>query len=163
MLLDPSHISTFLICWIILKCLRRSNCISNHFITLSLDLYVCTKDWTSSTFSISRGVFQGDTLSPLLFLIVFNPIIQSIAAHPACGFSLTLEYEGQGGPPPLPKLGSYIYTLWDEESSDEDQGWYLAKILSITEEGKALLGYRSGGKMEEIHLPSIKWAPAKGT
>ena len=74
----------------------------------SLTGFVCTKDWMSTTFSIRKGVFQGDTLSHLLFLIIFNLIIQSIASHPVRGFSLTLEYEGQERPPPMPVRKLYL-------------------------------------------------------
>ena len=35
--------------------------------------YVSTKNWNTSVFSIQRGVFQGDTLSPLLFNLAINP------------------------------------------------------------------------------------------
>ena len=34
-----------------------------------------TKKWCTPSFQITRGIFQGDTLSPLLFLLCFNPII----------------------------------------------------------------------------------------
>jgi hypothetical protein len=48
------------------------------------DLYVSTQSvvktssFTSSPFSFRRRVFQGDPLSPIVFLMVFNPIIQSL-------------------------------------------------------------------------------------
>ena len=31
--------------------------------------------WESTNFSFRRGVFQGDPLSPVIFLMTFNPII----------------------------------------------------------------------------------------
>ena len=34
-----------------------------------------TKTWKSDPFKFRRGVFQGDPISPILFLMVFNPII----------------------------------------------------------------------------------------
>ena len=37
-----------------------------------------TKAWRSSPFPFKRGVFQGDPISPIIFLMVFNPIIQSL-------------------------------------------------------------------------------------
>ena len=48
-----------------------TNYIANLY--LKLTAYVKTKKWTMET---SRGVFQGDPLSPLIFLVAFNPIIQ---------------------------------------------------------------------------------------
>ena len=34
------------------------------------------KSGPQTKFKIGRGIFQGDTLSPHIFLIAFNPIIQ---------------------------------------------------------------------------------------
>ena len=39
--------------------------------------FIATKGWKTNTFPISRGVFQGDTLSPFIFLVAFNPISKS--------------------------------------------------------------------------------------
>lgn len=36
---------------------------------------VQTPSWTSNSFSFKRGVFQGDPLSPTIFLMVFNPVL----------------------------------------------------------------------------------------
>ena len=104
-------------------------------------------------FSI-RGVFQGDTLSPLLFLIAFNLILQSLCSYPAKGFSLLIEKEAILSPPSFPKKGSYVYALWNEHPSDEKPGWYLAKVASVTNEGDAILQCRVGGK-----LPSQRYGP----
>ena len=59
----------------------------------SLSGYVSTREWSTPVFNIKRGVFQGDTLYPLLFLILFNP---SVSANPSAGFSLQLQCESQG-------------------------------------------------------------------
>ena len=37
-----------------------------------------TSKFKSKPFSFRRGVFQGDPLSPIVFLMVFNPILQSL-------------------------------------------------------------------------------------
>ena len=93
----------------------------------SLSAYIYTKEWSTPTFPIKRGVFQGDTLSPLLFLIAFNPILQALCIHPTKGFSLLIEKEAQVPPTAIPKTGSYVYALWNEYPSDEKPGLYLAK------------------------------------
>ena len=128
----------------------------------SLSGYVSTREWSTPVFNIKRGVFQGDTLSPVLFLILFNPIIQSVSAHPSAGFSLQLQCESQGRVSTPPAKDSFIYAFWSEEGSSEKPGWYLAKVLSIAVDGVASLRYRSGGLFETVQLSSIKWAPAKG-
>ena len=45
-----------------------------------------TKQWSSPEFSVKRGVFQGDTLSPIIFLLTFNPIIRLTDAIQSGGF-----------------------------------------------------------------------------
>ena len=39
---------------------------------------VRTGDWVSEQFSFNKGVFQGDPLSPIIFLICFNPILEKL-------------------------------------------------------------------------------------
>ena len=52
-----------------------------------MDLYsklegkVVTPDWETEFFDFKKGVFQGDPYSCVIFLVVFNPIIQYIKAH----------------------------------------------------------------------------------
>ena len=123
-----------------------------------LSAYIATKDWKTPRFSIERGVFQGDTLSPLIFLLAFNPIIEAInSVEP--GFQLMLPSQSCNEAS-LPGINTYIYARWDEEGSDEPPGWYLAKILSIDSMGLAVLKYRKGNLTEEVNLSSIKWIVA---
>ena len=37
-----------------------------------------TKNLSSNEFKFKRGVFQGDPIGPVLFLLVFNPILQKL-------------------------------------------------------------------------------------
>ena len=124
-----------------------------------LSAYVVSKKWSTPTFSIHRGVFQGDTLSPLIFLIAFNPIIQLAQSLSTLGFRLRLPDANQCE---LPKENSYLYVLWDEESSEEPNGWYLSKVTSISPDGSATLYYRKGKSYENINLIDTEWAPAPG-
>ena len=39
---------------------------------------VKTNSFTSDPFTFKRGVFQGDPLSPIVFLMVFNPILNNL-------------------------------------------------------------------------------------
>ena len=39
---------------------------------------VRTSDWVSEEFEFRKGVFQGDPLSPIIFLICFNPLLEDL-------------------------------------------------------------------------------------
>ena len=93
----------------------------------SLLAHVSTKDWRSYSFNIIRGVFQGDTLSPL---VAFNPILLSIAAHHSNGF--------------FPQ----------ENVSDEEPGWYLERNVFVNGNGGDVLRYRKGGLLEVTYQGS---------
>lgn len=90
-----------------------------------LQAFVHTKEWSSSNFSITRGVFQGDTMSPIIFLMAFNPVLK-LAEKLACpGFTFKFPVADSED---LPACGSTIAVLWDEPDSDERSGWYKCLI-----------------------------------
>ena len=55
-----------------------------------LTAYVKTRKWSTGAFKIGKGIFQGDTISLLIFLLVFNPIIQLAESLSTCGFKLSI-------------------------------------------------------------------------
>ena len=72
--------------------------IPENIIEYIVDLYsklqgkVITKEWETEMFEFKKGVFQGDPYSCVIFLIVFNPIIQYIKKNcDKCGYELKTE------------------------------------------------------------------------
>ena len=49
---------------------------------------VVTNKFKSEPFSFKRGVVQGDPLSPIIFLLAFNPVIESLQAEKHLGFHM---------------------------------------------------------------------------
>ena len=48
-----------------------------------------TSNWVSEEFKFTKGVFQGDPLSPIIFLICFNPILEDLKTfEQSDGYSL---------------------------------------------------------------------------
>ena len=64
--------------------------------------------------------------------------------------------------PAFPEVNQFIYAFWDETSSGDKCGWYLAKIVSISEKGEARLKYRRGCLVEDVALDDIDLVLAKG-
>ena len=113
---------------------------------------------------MKRGVFQGDTLSPLRFLIAFNLVIQSVQAHPSAGYTIQFppDRSPSEGSISLPETNSHIYALWNKPDSNEPPGWYLAKVLSVFPDGAVTLRYRKVNSTEILNLLEINWAPPRG-
>lgn len=85
--------------------------------------FLSTKHWSSPHFRISRGVFQGDTLS--IFLLAFTLIINYAQSLPFKGFSFKIpltDFENL----PDPQVPIYIY--WNEPQSQDPPGWYLCTV-----------------------------------
>ena len=49
---------------------------------------VVTKNFQSVVFAFKRGVFQGDSMSPIIFILAFSPIIQDIQQNQDLGFEM---------------------------------------------------------------------------
>ena len=117
--------------------LAISEYINNMYSKLSAS--ISTKQWFTSEFSITRGMFQGDTLSPILFLLCFNPIVALIQGSPDCSFYPVKSLENSEG---LPPTKSYIYVPWDEQDSSEPKGWYHGIVQNYLPSGHAEILYR---------------------
>ena len=118
-----------------------------------LSASVKTKNWTTPRFNIKRSVFQGDTLSPLIFLVAFNPLIEVCNNLSTCGFSLRLPIPNSSGIPPV---DSAIYVKWDEVQSAEPPGWYYAVVSKYHLDGDVTIEYANKGT-ERLNLNSVEW------
>ena len=47
-----------------------------------------TQEWCSDPFSFRRGVYQGDPLSPIVFLLTFNPILEFLLKNNKIGYEI---------------------------------------------------------------------------
>ena len=69
-----------------------------HNFYSNLQATVHTSTFKSEIFSFKRGVFQGDPLSPIIFLTVFNPILQILQENSRFGYKLGEETRTQNVP-----------------------------------------------------------------
>ena len=52
----------------------------------NMTAYIQSQEWITPSFPITQGVFQGDTLSPVIFLLAFSPIIHLAETWEYAGF-----------------------------------------------------------------------------
>ena len=116
---------------------------------------ISTRNWCTDPFPITQGIFQGDILSPLIFLICFNPII-NLAKSLSTGYRLQIPLSGK-----VPQTGKFIYLKCNEPQSTEPSGWYLCRVSEHLSEGLSEACYR-GDTDEHVELSTITWAYAKG-
>ena len=114
---------------------------------------ISTRQWVTPSFKISRGTFQGDTLSPLLFLLCFHPILSYAEKLPSTSSEMTQTLPNSSG---LPPPGSFIYVEWNEEASDEEKGWYKCRVVRYLPDCRAVLEY-DNYSTEEVSLREVQW------
>ena len=88
--------------------LKIPACVNNYIADMysHLSAFVSTKQWSTSSFPITRGLFQGDTMSPIIFLIAFTPIIQLTQSLSSPGFQFQIPVNSSTD---LPTVGSTLY------------------------------------------------------
>lgn len=121
--------------------------------------YIHTNDWNTPPFQIQQleGVFQGDTLSPIIFLISISPIFHLISDLPYKGYTFLRPLPNSED---LPPRGSTIYIYWNEPDSSEPEGWYRASISDYLPNGKTEIVYPDEA-VEHIDLMSTRWTLAR--
>ena len=74
----------------------------------NLRAFISTPQWSTSTFSIRKGVFQSDTYtqSPLIFLVCFTPIVELANSLSSQGFRVRIPISNSEG---LSPVGSHFH------------------------------------------------------
>ena len=71
---------------------------------------VTTKNWKTLPIPVHGGVFQGDTMSPIMFLLAFNPLLQLAAElNRSHGYVIQLPLQHSED---LPPVDSTVYVKW---------------------------------------------------
>ena len=96
-------------------------------------------------------------MSPIIFLIAFNPVIKLAQSlnHPGFIFKIPIPNSED-----LPEIGSTIYMMWDEPLSEEPPGWYRCVVSDYAEDGTAHIIYPNDSS-ESIHLSETTWTFAR--
>jgi len=91
-----------------------------------LFVMVKSKSWETDLIPFKQGVFQGDALSPIIFLLVFNPVLKlAESLNSSYGYKFQLEIKGAEMFPPV---NTYLYNMKWTEDNGELPGWYKACV-----------------------------------
>ena len=124
-----------------------------------LSVVISTKTWETSPIPFCKGVFQGDTLSPIIFLLAFNPLLKlaEVLNNPY-GYTIQLPVEGADD---LPPVDSFVYVKWTD-SNGEPPGWYKVQIDQYFLEGTCKIIYDDKDDhviYEIVDLKKVEWRP----
>ena len=73
------------------------------YVDSKLFVTVTTRNWKTSPIPFHQGVFQGDTMSPIMFLLAFNPLLQLAAKlNNGHGYVIELPLQNSVDIPPPP-------------------------------------------------------------
>ena len=77
--------------------------------------YIQSQEWITPSFPIAQGVFQCDTLSPVIFLLAFSPITHLAETWKYAGFFNQIPIPNSEG---LPPIDQSIYVRWDKDDPE---------------------------------------------
>lgn len=97
-------------------------------------------------FNVKQGMFWGDNLSPVIFLTVFNSLVELSKHLLTCGFSLKVPVPNSTG---FALVNSAIYVYWDESLSEEPTGWYYTIVKAHLLDGASTIEYAHVDKVTE--------------
>ena len=92
-------------------------------------------------------------MSPIIFLMVFNPILKLVQSLSYPGFTFRIPIPNSND---LPEPGSTIYVEWNESNSNEPAGWYRCEVVAYSPNGAAQI-FCTDGASEVVDLSTIKW------
>ena len=122
-----------------------------------LSVIITSRSWETEPIPFQRGVFQGDTLSPVMFLLAFNPLLKLAESlnHPH-GYHFKIPIEGSET---LPPVGSHMYVKWTE-AGEEPPGWYRARVDQYFLSCKIIYDDSDDCVVSEVvALHAIEWKP----
>ena len=120
---------------------------------------VASKNWNTPLIPFHWSVFQGDTTSPIIFLLAFNSLLK-LAADLNQGHSYTFKLPLPNSED-FPPLDSTIYVKWVEEG-DEPLGWHRARVSEYFQDGSCKVIYDDSLEIivsVTISLHTVEWLP----
>ena len=80
----------------------------------SLTGFMHSSSWVTLVFPITCGVFQGDIMSPIIFLMALTPLVKMMGKIDCPGFYINIPIPKSQD---LPHSGATIQVLWEEDHS----------------------------------------------
>jgi len=123
----------------------------NHFI----QSYLLVLLLRTLPIPFNHGVFQGDIMSPIMFLLGINPLLHlATKLNYGHGYSIQLPLPNSED---LPPIDSSIYVKWTEQGN-KPPGWYRGYISEYFQGGSCRIVY-DDTPTEILNLRSVDWLP----